>query len=481
MDSLRVAFTGLLERYQLPIKELRISETSSWDGITECNNRITVNELGPSGTWPHTNDAIIKFHIQSDDDPYVDHNGFLRANIKEVYCLVNDINKKTVIDTNGSIRDAGNYGVPMEWASFNVNDKDREKSQFKPSEFKPGDSHTWKDGDNLYDIARRMNVTIERLMAFNEIEEHTELEAGVPVYFPVATAVPQRKIRYEVLPEARDMHVDRVDGAKKWAFGNVKTWSDFTSSGYYPHKTNLHIVAVAHVPVEDPDNPTAEAGYYMDALSLGDYETTGQVRYTTGYKWVDLKEGFAVTVSNPLMEDKLADRKAEIESALDLKRATDSTHDNDGFDPEFIQRRIDDSKGLMSFTDTYQSLVPPAMCLAVIPEGIGEVGEDGVRFIWVHDFSGHRPDRPLRNYQEISISGTFEADGVLYGRPQKSALNGYWFGIPMDLLDSQDNVYNGGDNDTRHALGQYTVFEKYIWVPVAKLANRKHKIKRSKP
>lgn len=370
-------------------------------------------------------------------------------------------------------------------------------SQFKPSEFRPGDKYRWTSEDTVadfYELARRMNTNADTLMHYNEIEDFSELEAGIDIYCPPLphSAENKPKITYELLPEPRDMHIVKKGGAKKWAFGNVRTWEDFQSNGFYPEHTNLQIVAIAHVPVEDEKNP--EAAFYLDNLSLGDYAVSGRVRYTVGYRWKDLADGVYVPVQTAEpKEDKLAAKKAFIEEmlndynagagkAMDIHPAPINTPQEEP-EQDLIDRRLADlySSGAQAFKASYQTLAPSIVCTAYIPDDVGEVDDNGQAFIWVKDFDNRRPNRKLYHLQKITITGTFEVDDIVVGRPEKSAHSGLWFGIPMDFLRPMDQVYNVGKVEAaeRLAKGRLTTLERYFWVPMAKFVHKRISVKKT--
>lgn len=342
-------------------------------------------------------------------------------------------------------------------------------SQFKRGEFKPGDSYRWRKDSDIWMVARRMNVNVKRLMEFNEIEDPKELEAGILVYFPSSSSK-KRKTIIELLPEPRPMHISKIGGTKKWAFGHMTTWDDAESAGgFYPENTNVDIVAIARVPIDDKDDPAAEAAYYLDSRALGDYAQTQRVKLTVGYAWSDLAEGhIEKTAAPPPPVAQIAIEKQEADNPpADI--------DKDGFDRNFVEKRLEDTikEGLHNYKETYQELVPPVPCIAMIPEDAGEVDPTtGTRFIWVRDFDTRRSNRRLLQYQEVTISATFEYDGDLYGRPVRSVENFVWYGIPMNMLQSQAELfmYNKRvDATTRFEQGgQLTLSERYFWVPMSK-------------
>lgn len=342
------------------------------------------------------------------------------------------------------------------------------------SKWKSGDFHKWRRGDSLFDLAQAMHVTLENLMAYNEIESYEELEKGLPIYYPAPAASNARKITIEVLPQSLRMHVSKNGGTKKWAFGSMTTWDDAKPSGFFPEGTNVFIRAIAKVPIDDKDDESAEAAYYLDHAALGDYENTGILHFTLGFAWSDLEEGHVESA----VAKKVVDTEDTPEDAPEpVKVAQPRIPDTLlGFDADFIEKRMDDFKrdgSMHKFTESYQKLIPSIPCMAMFPEGsVGIEAEPttGQNFMWIRDFAMKKPNRRLFEHQEVDIAATFEYDGEIYGRPEESVKNQNFFGIPMSMLQSQDDLfmYNTNiDATTRSELGGHLTWsERYIWVPI---------------
>jgi LysM repeat protein len=357
------------------------------------------------------------------------------------------------------------------------------KSSFKAREFKPGDKYIWQKGDSLHDIATRGGTTLKTMMEFNEIEDWKELEEGVVLHFPTGSAG-GRKIRHEALPEAIPMHVARPGGAKKWSYGNMKSFEDARSAGFFPQNTNVDIVVVAHVPITDENGTETEAAYYLDSVSAGDFATSGRVRYTVGYMWSDLEQGSiekvrVVTPKRALQVSKIRAKMNEAEANLEATKAAAQIPEKE---LQFIeeQQQADQSR---SFKEDYQALTDatgqpaPEECMAMIPKTIGKIDpEDGIRYIDIFDFDGRRPVRKLKQHQEITVYGTFPYKGDIYGRLSDHN----WFAVKMLFVESQANVFDGETHITeRAATGASLSFvERFFTEPLAKFVNnprfRKH-------
>jgi hypothetical protein len=358
-------------------------------------------------------------------------------------------------------------------------------TSFKANTYKAGDSHIWQKGDSLFDLAQDMHVTRERLMEYNEIEAQQELEPGIPIYYPVAGRdTSKREVVVEVLPEALPMHVQTPGGAKKWTFGNMKKWADAKGSGFFPQNTNLTIVATVKIPILDENDEEIEAGYYLDSLALGDYSTTGRIKWMVGYIWSDLAEGHIDPVPKrkpaPLAEQKLKEQKAKVIAKKVAEKAAATPAYLDGFDQAFIEKRLAEiiRDGKDYFKLSRQILEYPIPCTAEILEGREDGMDKRGRYVVIHDIDTRRPDRRLYHNQEVTIAQTFEYDGILMGRPLKACETGNWFGVDMALLQADKDLYNDkSDATTRKAEGRsLTWSERFIWVPLAK-RSATHKIK----
>jgi hypothetical protein len=488
-SSLATAFDTLFTKLEIPTDIAKLHEyfetqpqevintESVWGVPAGFEQNIHLLEVGHYGTWPNTNNAVVKFQYQSLEEPYIEIDGNKQANIIAHYCVVSDYGDHLIIDTSdGVVKNSNQYGLPVSWASYSretsvsaveIPEVPEPASQFKSSKYKPGDTYIWQDGDNIWDVARMMGCHYKNLMEYNGMETPDELEPGIALHVPVKSLEPASKIEYEVLPEAVPMHVSKSGGAKKWSFGNVKTWEDVNSSGFFPENTNIHIVAIAHVPIAEKDGSKTEAAYYMDANSLGDYRNSGRVTYTIGYNWSDLTEGHVSRVAKPAavveeaIIEQVVEAPAEMEpEALELKKAEFR---------ELIAKDAADNpdKYPNYYKTSYQPLEPAILCTTMLPEGM--------EYVWVKDYDGKGRDRKLHQHQEITIGGTFEKDQAIYGRPSGVVASGFWYGIPMGYLTANTDLYNTYvDAPTRaENHGSLTWSERLFTVPFAWAVNHR--------
>jgi hypothetical protein len=312
-------------------------------------------------------------------------------------------------------------------------------------------------GETLSGIAFTHGTTYQVLASMNGIENPNLIRPGQVLRLPGnATEKPipdEAFYGIELLPQARQMHVSKPGGAEKWLFGNVKKWSDFQSAGHVDENTNVDIVAIAHLPL-----PPNGAAYFMDQAALGsEYEKTGRVATTVGFSWADMADGFVeppkpepILESQPTLEpvpEKVADPVAPAVVAQDVTPVLPDTTN--------------------AYKSSYTGYIEPTMYMAK-------------RTLMVKEFDGRRPDRELYENQNIEIAGTFirkevvegkpDPQNVLYGRPKKAADAGYWFGIPMDALQLEDDLYNMKlELPEKIALHKRLTSHEYVIMVLAKI------------
>lgn len=408
--SFVIATANLLQRfeYDLPprvVRNMLISAdvTPDFWTVQKAFEEFELDQFAEGESWPSTNVAIVKQRrLDVEQAGMVDH-----------YSLVADQRAHSIIDSlDGKIKNASEYGSIISWCSYTYQHQEVE-SVPEPDAIQE-DIHILAPDENLWDIGRQYNVPVNTLMAENEIEDPRHVPVGTELYIPKRIVIKDesKQVRYEILSPARPMHVTRPNGAKKWSFGGVTKWTDLFSTGKnYPRNTNLMIVAVAHVPIGDET-----AAYYMDAVSFGDYAMNGLVRYMTGFNWQHLAEGHKESIKKPVseiaVEVVVADAMAE-EDRPELLPA-----------PELEVR-----KAPISYKDTFQYLNQ-----AKEPE-IYVFKETMV----VNEMDNRLASKTVGKYDQVRIIGTFEKDGITYG---KAAMKLYWYGIPMDKMTPEDVLYN---------------------------------------
>lgn len=436
--SLVIAFANLLQRYDYEMPPTRVNNLLTIDDPTMdfwslprvCDG-FQLAEFAEGESWPATNVAIVKQRrLDESQAGMVDH-----------YSLVADQRAKSIIDSlDGKIKNANEYGQILSWASYTYDKPEDEEEEAQTD--KDENIHVLAEGENLWDVSRSYNVPIAALIAENDIEDPVHLPVGTELYIPDTT--PRKDngpaIHYELFDLPRPMHVIRTGGAKKWSFGGVTKWADLYSTGrLYPYGMNVDIVAVAHVPIG-----SEKAAYYLDSVSLGDYRTTGLPRYTSGFNWQHLGEGHVVGGTPPVpeatIEQVVADAMQE-EDRPDLIPEAEATD-------ELI---ITTANHVPSWKDTFKYLN-------------AEKKSETFMFnepLVVNEVEGKLSPKSVGKFDEVRIIGTFEKEGVLYGR---AAVRNFWYGVPMDKLTNEDSLYNTDmDLPTRIAMrGQLSSKEKRL-------------------
>lgn len=433
--SFVIATANLLQRfnYDLPphvVRNLMLNDDPAIDywSLPRSFKGFQMDEFSEGNSWPPTNCAIVK---QSRMDE-------AQAGIVDHYSLVADQRAHSIIDSyDGTIKSADVYGGVLSWASFTYKGDDELQTMVAP---KDDNIHILEPDENLWDIGRQYNVPVAALMAENDIEDPRHVPSGTELYIPERLHKETAKdITYDILTPARKMHVNRPSGAKKWSFGGVSKWEDLFSTGrLYPDGSNITIAAVAHVPIGDDT-----AAYYMDAVSLGDYSATGRPRYTTGFNWQHLAEGFTENGTPDVPE-------ATIEQVVKDAMAEE---DRPELIPEPVEEEIIIRKGPISYKDSFTYLND---------EHRAEV-YDFKEAMEVVELDGRLQPKHVDKYDGVRIVGTFTKDGITYGRV---ALSGYWYAVPMDKLVLEDSLYNiEVDLPTRVAMrGHLSSSEKRLVV-----------------
>lgn len=427
ISTAATAFSGLLQRFGLESNEAELNTLLQpengdiWHLITNFDDNIQVIEVGELGTWPRTNDAIVKFTYRSLDQPNInDEEGNLKPNYIDLYCLMADWTNQEILDpTDGLVKNAGYYGQPVGWASYECETELVKPASLKKNKGKNEFSYTVSEGENVWEIARKLNVDVVGLIEGNGIDDPHKVPAGSVLLIPRSKPKEVVEVRYEVLDRVRKMHVIKAEGAKKWAFGNVKKWDDLKPTGpTYAPNTNLEIVAIAHVPIGEDT-----AAFYMDSMSFGNFRDSGQVAWQTGFNWQHLENGY---VERPKVRPHpVAQPVQNTATVEDIKLATAKTNevDTDGSKPKPSPN---------AYKATFRPLNEQRL------EKVYLFAEN----LMVHEMDGRANSKAVYKHEGVAIFGTFEKDGVVYGRPTDSIDSGYWFGIPMDKLIDEEELYN---------------------------------------
>lgn len=389
-----------------------VRDRLDWKSISKFDSTVSAVKIDRG--WPSEKYVIAKFHFQSTSKPVVVVDGVEQPNFMSHFCVVIDPEKKLIIDSyDGDIKEAGPYGTPIAYAAYTSPEINN-----KPPTSKTSSTYTWVKHDNIWDVARRLGFGGKELMEHNDITDPNAIQPGEVLHLPVPKELPPDKpVRYEILPEPRLMHVTKPGGAKKWSFGNVSTWDDLITTGpTYQENANVSIVAIAHVPIGED-----EAAYYMDALSLGSYASTGRVNYTVGFNWKHLADGLYVP-PEPLPVPTIAEERLAEQLKPDPALALAPVKRIDITPPKPSPN---------SYKASIRALYPDARVVTYV------AAED----INVEEMDGRRAPHLFRKNHIVKVRCTFEKDGVTYALPVSHEKSGYWFGIPMDYLIEEDELH----------------------------------------
>lgn len=412
--SLVVAFANLLQKFGMDTEPIQLnielteeeSKVDWWSLPEQLEGIETMQVIDQPGSWPNTSHAIVKFRRT---DP-------VAAGPVAHYCLVADYRNMTIVDSlDGQVKPASTYGTVLGWCSY-INES-LISDVVKPVD--PNSIYVVQEPfESAWEIARKLNIqgiTANDLIDHNDIETPVKIPAGTLLHLPIIpqkAAEATKSVEFEILETPLLMHVTKDGGTTKFSFGNVKKWKDIKPTGpTYPVNTNLKIVAIAHVPI---DEDKSEAAYYMDSVSLGQYAVNQRVAYTTGFNHTHLAEGHV--------------EKPKVAPTPALKAVKQVT-------AEVIARDLETIEPGPVIPDWKQSKRP-----------ISNTGKQytytAIEDILVQEMDGRRQPRPLERGRGVKLAYLFEKDGITYGLPASHSLNGFWYGIPMDkLMLKSDAVY----------------------------------------
>jgi hypothetical protein len=453
--SLTIAYANLLKKLnkELSPPELFVMLTEKdpvldWWSIVDYMDLLNISEVSEEeGSWPPVDLAVIKFRRtdQAAAGP-VDH-----------YCLINDHSNGTIVDSlDGEIKHASVYGAVMGWASYTVAEEDQwqelEAQALAVAKPRPGSMYTvLKGGETCWNIALKLNVPNmngEDIAHHNEIENPSlKVAEGTKLHLPIA--IPERDtkqiINIELYSKPREMHVSLADGTRKQSFGIHKKWSDILPTGpTYAENTNLKILGVAKVPIEEEG---IEAAYFLDTISLGNYANSGLLAQTTGFNHSHLKDGYVEKVIIKPQED---------------------TPDPDP-EPAPVEQQQLLPEPLEITTSQYKKTTP------LNPQRIPEQYTNPKAIIVEDVLDGRLKPRIFEPWTVFEIYGTFAYKGVLYGRHVQSVESGNWLGIPMDEIVSERELHKTNDIsliDKKNMGNSLTLKQRYLWLPTTQLLGR---------
>jgi hypothetical protein len=465
-ESLLYAFSLLLGRLgiQADVQALRDSvadQDIDFDSLT-ASEHIHVVERGGYGTWPTSNNAIIHFQYQDRDQPYIEVDGQRDANIVDHYCIVANYQDRTVVDSaDGVIKQPLVYGEPFAWVIFEAGSPPETPDPTYDT------TRTYKvlsGGESGWQIAQKLRIDPHDLRDHNidSFDDFSAVPAGTVLHLPYAPEpvmqTPKTDVKFLRTPLY--MHISNPAGANKYAFANPdKILPTATVEGA---NKNLNIFAIASVPVGD----TSQVFY----LESKDVDSVHQkIKWTVGFRKTDLEEGHVTApvrrIDPAMMQQMAADVEAENSPPSAASLPAEEPEEPPG-EPTPNQ-----------WKSTYVPLNT---------EGVPEVFLFNMDCV-VHDLDGKCHSRPIRQYDGVSIMGTFVGpDGLAYYRPTDAAKMFTWYGIPVNdpktgkpVVAPEREVFNAtlAERSTSRN-GRLTKVERFVTVPLAKATARSKWLRR---
>ena len=478
--SLYAASEYLLQRLGREYEASTLSQNLSdleegedpWVVLTLVDPKLRIVETGAFGTWPTRNNAIIRFRINDENNPgtEIDH-----------YCIVADAGDHQVIDSaTGVIKNGNVFGQPYDWAVY---DMEAVEETVEPDTFDPTRNYVvLSGGESAYQIAIKLGINSADLIDHNELEDPANVPEGTILHLPVALPakeVPAQTV-IELLDRPKKMHVSKEGGTRKLAFGNAKTLGDISATGpTYAENTNVMILAVAHVPLTE-EGQQVSAAYYMEALALGDYVHTGRVAWEIGFNHSHLEDGHVDKIKPPVavrpeIQEQLAKMELEQKITADALVEGEQQHKPE---PTLEEKIAVMEADQLAHPERYPSLFKTTYKAFEDGPVVYVADQDMV----VHDLEGKRPTRMLPRLKGVKITGTFEKTDeegniILYGRPLRGENSWHWYGIPMDLLTPEEELFNTPPTTAAPLAarvannGPFTLVERYVSIPLSKHLN----------
>jgi hypothetical protein len=409
--SLVIASANLTQKFDRTIDPVDFYATLTqddtdidWWNVAEYTDGIDIGRVVEDGSWPDSSLAIVKFRrLDEKAAGLVDH-----------YCLVADHRAHSIVDSlDARIKSAVEYGEVLGWASYvkeaGVEELDQiiADAEVKESPGLSADktSYLLDKDETLWDVARKLSIPVNTLIEFNSIGDPRYIKEGFTLRLPQTSRRETPDAMYELLDTPRQMHVSHDKGTTKFSFGNATKWKDIKpTTRRYAHKHPVTITAIAHVSLSDE---VESAKYYMEAVDVGNDATNDRVRYTVGFSHSHLSEGIYI---EPEPEPEL--------------------------NPEPEPEPIKAPEPVTIYTADWKNTQVP---LNAEKKPMLYMANET---ILVHDLDHKRPPKTLRESSGVMIYSTFDVDGVVYARPLQCAKSGTWYGIPMDKLLSEEEVYN---------------------------------------
>lgn len=488
-QSLLAAFISLFAQLGRPVDAENLSfaianteDDDLWDVVSRVDKHVIVSEEGDYGTFPVTNNAIIKFQYQDPDNPYTEVNGERTANTQDHYCLVSHHGERLILDDDGLVKNSHIYGQPVAWASYEVLEK---IPQAETPAAKPGTTYkVLKGGENGWQIAQKLGIPGKELKEHveDDIEDFGNIPGGTVLHLPyvVKNESRGRITEFEILPKSLQMHISKEGGTRKYTFGNIATGIK-PSGPTYQQDRNVNIFAIAHVPVDD----NTVVDYYMEASEFD--PATRKVRWTIGFAKDDLAEGH-VEKKKPEPKPQVKEQiKAKVDEAAqkradELAQREEIIADVNAEDNPPSKRMGSDSlpplepltpaDGPNWWKTTYKPLNEERR-----PE-IFLFNENMI----VHDLEGRRPPVTVFKLKGVRVAGTFTGpDQKLYYRPQDAMDNFTWYGVPVEDVISEAELFDTNvplPDRVAMKSGRLSFNERYFSVPLWRITAKSRRLSR---
>ena len=415
--SLVVASANLTQKFDISIDPVKFyaeltQEDSNidWWNVAEYTDGIDIGRVVEDNSWPDSSLSIVKFRRLDE----------AAAGLVDHYCLVADHRAHSIVDSlDATIKSAVEYGEVIGWASY-VREAEQEEevvdeiTEIENALVESGLSankllYVVGRNESIWDVARKLSLSVESLIKFNEIDDPRYVKEGYTLRIPAPTFRDTQDVIYELLEEPMVMHVSAPTGTTKFSFGNATKWSDIKpTTRRYPFQHQVVISAIAHVPLADEPE---SAKYYMEAVDVGVGATTDRVRYTVGFSHAHMKEGVYTPPEPPKVVHTVIE---QVEKPKPLTHAPA---------PAATINKVDGWK------NSQAPLLVPEVYFAD-------------ETMTVYDLDRKHPPITLHAAKGVKIYSTFIHEGRTYGRPLASARRGSWYGIPMDKMTVEDEVYD---------------------------------------
>jgi hypothetical protein len=474
-SSLLTAYTYLLQRLDRQFDANRLAQNLSdleegedpYILLTLVDPQLKVIETGGFGTWPASNNSVLHFRINDEENP---------GSELDYYCVAADAGDHQVIDSDtGAIKNGNVFGQPLDWAIFGASAANDPIAKEKdPSRYYT----VLKGGENAYQIGLKLGVSSSELIEHNGIED-PDLPEGTELHLPTALPPKDKPARtvIELLDYPTKMHVIKEGGTRKFAFGNAKNLESIGNTGpAYSENANLIMVALAHVPLKDGDKDVV-AGYYMDQLAVGNFKKTGRVAWEIGFNHAHLAEGHvekavvAPAPPRPQIAQKLAQMEIEQQAAQDIAAIDEEEAERrDALAKKVADIEADQAAHPERYPNLWKASIKP---LNEKRETVTYIANETMA---IKELSGRRmEDKMFYKYKGVKLKYTVEKDGILYGLPESHDKTSLYWGFPMDLLTSEEELFNTNfDLPTRVYLNaNLTLTERYVSVPLSRALNHK--------